>query len=170
MLTAAAGEASGADARVAAALGIVALAPILQQSSPRHQAKETTTFPLPLPRWGKPGQPGSGMGRGTWQGRSWQVGQWEMPCVVRLTSWKTISSPWMRSSRTQPGMGGGVGGGGMSIWRGWEADQQQSASMVPPFSSWGSITSQESSAGEVGTRKVHSPTKPLLSPALGMAP
>lgn len=46
----------------------------------------------------------------TWQGRSRQVGQWEIPCAVRLRSWKTISSPWMRSSRTQPG--------------GWAGDEQ----------------------------------------------
>lgn len=57
MLTAAAGEASRADTRVTAALGIMALASILQ-SSPRHQAKETTAFPLPLPRWASQGSQG----------------------------------------------------------------------------------------------------------------
>lgn len=57
MLTAAAGEASRADTRVTAALGIMALAPILQ-SSPRHQAKDTTAFPIPIPRWTSQGSQG----------------------------------------------------------------------------------------------------------------
>lgn len=110
MLTAAAGEASRADTRVTAALRILALAPILQAKQSQTSSQGDHSLPPLYPQMGKPGQPGSGIGRGTWQGRSWQVGQWEMPCVVRLTSWKTISSPWMRSSRTQPGMGEGRGG------------------------------------------------------------
>lgn len=100
------------------------------------------------------GQLGSGMGRTTWQGRSWQVGQWEMPCVVRLRSWKMISSPWIRSSRTQPGGQGRVGGGRVSIWRKEKAGQLLSTISCAPFGSWGSITSQASLAGEEG-RKAH---------------
>lgn len=64
-----------------------------------------------------------------------------------------ISSPWMCSSRTQPGGGGRIGGGRVSIWRDGKLVSRTSY-LLCSLSSGDSITIWESLAREVGRRKL----------------
>lgn len=113
----------------------MALASILQ-SSPQesgraHPCPSLSPQGLALAKgsgWGSQGDTRNGCGI-TWQGRSRQVGQWEMPCAVRLKSWKMISSSWMRSSRTQP-VGKRVGR--VSPWLGLAAGEPAHALQDQP--------------------------------------